>query len=72
MKSVLDYTLSGGVANVIIVLLALAVIWYLVSEWFDHIKNPQTRVVTIVTTVITTILLILIYNNPEYVQSFLK
>jgi hypothetical protein len=38
----------------------------------DHVKNPQTRTVTIVTTIVTIVLMVLIYNNPEFVRSLLK
>jgi len=57
---------------VVIVLMVLAVLWYLISEWFEFIKNPDTRMITAVTTAVTLILLFLIYHNPEVVKSLLK
>jgi Kef-type K+ transport system membrane component KefB len=60
------------VASILVVFAFLAVFWYLISEWIDLVKNPQTRTVTIVTTIVTIILMVLIYNNPEFVQSLLK
>jgi Kef-type K+ transport system membrane component KefB len=59
-------------ASILVVFVVLAVFWYLISEWIDLVKNPQTRTVTIVTTIVTIILMVLIYNNPEFVQSLLK
>lgn len=59
-------------SSILVVFVVLAVFWYFISEWIDHVKNPQTRTVTIVTTIVTIILMVFIYNNPEFVQSLLK
>lgn len=59
-------------ASILVVFVVLAVFWYLISEWIDLVKNPQTRTVTIVTTIVTIILMVLISNNPEFVKSLLK
>lgn len=60
------------IASILIVFVVLAVVWYFISEWIDHVKNPQTRTITLVATTITIILMVLIYNNPEFVKSLLK
>jgi len=60
------------IASIAVVFIVLALVWYFISEWIDHVKNPQTRTITLVTTVVTIILMVLIYNNPEFVQSLLK
>jgi len=60
------------IASILIVFVVLAVVWYFISEWIDHVKNPQTRTITLVATTITIILMVLIYNNPEFVKSLMK
>lgn len=60
------------IASIAVVFIVLALVWYFISEWIDHVKNPQTRTITIVTTVVTIILMILIYNNPEFIKSFIE
>jgi divalent metal cation (Fe/Co/Zn/Cd) transporter len=59
-------------SSILVVFVVFAVAWYFISEWIDHVKNPQTRTVTIVTTIVTIVLMVLIYNNPEFVRSLLK
>ena len=59
-------------ASMLVVFAFLAVFWYFISEWIDHAKNPQTRVMTLIVTAVTIILMVLIYNNPEFVKSLLK
>lgn len=59
-------------ASMLVVFAFLAVFWYFISEWINHVKNPQTRIVTLVTTIVTIVLMVLIYNNPEFVKSLLK
>jgi Kef-type K+ transport system membrane component KefB len=60
------------VASILIVFAFLAVFWYLISEWIDYVKNPQTRTMTLITTAVAIILMVLIYNNPEFVKSLIK
>jgi len=60
------------VASILIVFAFLAVFWYLISEWISAVKNPQTRVMTLIATIIAIVAMTLIYNNPEFVQSLLK
>jgi uncharacterized membrane protein len=60
------------VANVLIVFAFLAIIWYFISEWIEYVKNPQTRVVTVVGTIVAIVIMVLIYNNPEFVRSLIK
>ena len=61
-----------SLASILVVLVFLAVIWYFISEWIEYVKNPQTRVATIVGTIVTIVLMALIYNNPEFVRSLIK
>jgi membrane protein DedA with SNARE-associated domain len=65
-------TILDFLASLLIVFVFLSVFWYLISEYVDLIKNKQTRTVTLITTIITIILMVLIYNNPEFVKSILK
>jgi membrane protein DedA with SNARE-associated domain len=65
-------TILDFLASLIIVFVFLSLFWYLISEYIDLIKNKQTRKVTLITTIITVILMVLIYNNPEFVKSLLK
>lgn len=65
-------TILDFLASLLIVFVFLSVFWYLISEYIDLIKNKQTRTVTLITTIITIILMVLIYNNPEFVKSILK
>jgi len=60
------------VASILIVFVIFAVLWYFISEWIRYVKNPQTRTVTIVGTIVTTVLMVLIYNNPEFIKSLIK
>jgi Kef-type K+ transport system membrane component KefB len=60
------------VASILVVFAFLAVFWYLISEWISAVKNPQTRVMTLIATIIAIVAMTLIYNNPEFVQSLLK
>jgi len=60
------------VASILIVFAFLAVFWYLISEWIEYVKNPQTRVVTVVGTIVAIVMMVLIYNNPEFVRSLIK
>lgn len=59
------------VASILVVFAFLAVFWYFISEWIDHVKNPQTRVATLIGTAVGIILMILICNNPEFIKSLL-
>jgi membrane protein DedA with SNARE-associated domain len=65
-------TILDFLASLLIVFVFLSLFWYLISEYVDLIKNKQTRTVTLITTIITIILMVLIYNNPEFVKSILK
>ena len=65
-------TILDFLASLLIVFVFLSLFWYLISEYIDLIKNKQTRTVTLITTIITIILMVLIYNNPEFVKSILK
>lgn len=58
--------------RLIVVFIFISLFWYLISEYIELIKNKQTRTVTLITTIITSILMVLIYNNPEFVKSMLK
>jgi uncharacterized membrane protein len=60
------------VASILIVFAFLAVFWYLISEWIDLVKNPQTRTATLIATIVTIVIVVLIYNNPEFVRSLIK
>jgi Kef-type K+ transport system membrane component KefB len=60
------------VASILIVFAFLAVFWYLISEWISAVKNPQTRVMTLIATIIAIVMMTLIYNNPEFVKSLMK
>jgi divalent metal cation (Fe/Co/Zn/Cd) transporter len=60
------------IASILVVFVVFAVLWYFISEWIDHVKNPQTRTATLIATAITIILMVLVYNNPEFVRSLLK
>lgn len=60
------------VASILIVFAFLAVFWYLISEWISAVKNPQTRIATLIATGITIVAMVFIYNNPEFVRSLIK
>ncbi len=60
------------IASILIVFVFLAVFWYLISEFINAVKNPQTRTITLIATAITIILMVVIYNNPEFVKSLVK
>lgn len=65
-------TIFDFLARLIVVFVFLSLFWYLISEYVDLIKDKQTRTVTLITTIITIILMVLIYNNPEFVESMFK
>lgn len=65
-------TIFDFLASLLIVFVFLSLFWYLISEYIDLIKDKQTRTVTLITTIITIILMVLIYNNPEFVESMFK
>lgn len=65
-------TIFDFLARLIVVFVFLSLFWYLISEYIDLIKDKQTRTVTLITTIITIILMVLIYNNPEFVESMFK
>jgi undecaprenyl pyrophosphate phosphatase UppP len=60
------------IASILVIFIFLAVFWYLISEWINLVKNPQTKVVTLIVTGVTIVLMLLIYNNPEFVKSLIK
>jgi undecaprenyl pyrophosphate phosphatase UppP len=57
-------SLLDTIANILIVFVIFAVFWHLISEWIDLVKNPKTKVATLIITGVTIILMLLIYNNP--------
>jgi undecaprenyl pyrophosphate phosphatase UppP len=65
-------SLLDTIANILVVFVIFAVFWYLISEWIDLVKNPKTKVATLIITGVTIILMLLIYNNPEFVRSLIK
>jgi len=65
-------SLLDTIANILVVFVVVAVFWYLISEWIDLVKNPKTKVATLIITGVTIILMLLIYNNPEFVRSLIK
>ena len=60
------------IASILVVFIFLAVFWYLISEWIDLVKNPQTKTSTLIVTGVTIVLMLLIYNNSEFVESLIK
>ena len=60
------------IASILVIFIFLAVFWYLISEWINLVKNPQTKIVTLIVTGVTIVLMLLIYNNPEFVKSLIK
>jgi divalent metal cation (Fe/Co/Zn/Cd) transporter len=59
-------------ASILVVLVVFAVAWYFISEWIDYVKNPQTRTATLIATTVAIVMMVLIYNNPEFVRSLIK
>jgi len=60
------------IASILVIFIVFAVFWYLISEWIDLVRNPQTKIATLIVTGVTIILMLLIYNNPEFVKSLIK
>jgi divalent metal cation (Fe/Co/Zn/Cd) transporter len=60
------------IASILVVFVVFALIWYIISEYINAIKNPQTRIATLIATGITIVAMVLIYNNPEFVRSLIK
>jgi len=60
------------IASILVIFIFLAVFWYLISEWINLVKNPQTKIVTLIVTGVTIVLMLLICNNPEFVKSLIK
>jgi divalent metal cation (Fe/Co/Zn/Cd) transporter len=60
------------IASILVVFVVFALIWYIISEYINAIKNPQTRTATLIATTITIILMALVYNNPEFIKSLIK
>lgn len=60
------------ISSILVVFIVFAIFWYLISEWIDLVKNPQTRIATLIATGITIVAMVLIYNNPEFIRSLIK
>jgi undecaprenyl pyrophosphate phosphatase UppP len=60
------------IASILVIFIVFAVFWYLISEWINLVKNPQTKIATLIVTGVTIILMLLICNNPEFVKSLIK
>lgn len=60
------------IASILVIFIVFAVFWYLISEWIDLVRNPQTKIATLIVTGVTIILMLLICNNPEFVKSLIK
>jgi undecaprenyl pyrophosphate phosphatase UppP len=58
------------IASILVIFIVFAVFWYLISEWIDLVRNPQTRITTLIVTGVTIILMLLICNNPEFVREW--
>jgi divalent metal cation (Fe/Co/Zn/Cd) transporter len=52
-----------SLASLLIVFAFLAVAYYSISEWIKHVKDPKTRVKTLVSTIITIIMIVMAYNH---------
>jgi amino acid transporter len=57
-----------SLASLLIILAFLAIFYHLISEWIQHVKNPKTRVKTLITSVIALILFFAIYNHLSVEQ----
>jgi undecaprenyl pyrophosphate phosphatase UppP len=60
------------IASILVIFIVFAVFWYLISEWIDLVRNPQTKIATLIVTGVTIILMLLICNNPEFVKSLIR
>ena len=60
------------IASILVIFIVFAVFWYLISEWIDLVRNPQTKTATLIVTGVTIVLMLLICNNPEFVKSLIK
>ena len=60
------------IASILVIFIVFAVFWYLISERIDLVRNPQTKIATLIATGIIIVLILLIYNNPEFVKSLIK
>jgi undecaprenyl pyrophosphate phosphatase UppP len=58
------------IASILVIFIVFAVFWYLISEWIDLVRNPQTKIATLIVTGVTIILMLLICNNPEFVREW--
>ena len=48
------------IASILVIFIVFAVFWYLISEWIDLVRNPQTKIATLIITGVTIVLMLLI------------
>jgi divalent metal cation (Fe/Co/Zn/Cd) transporter len=61
-KSFLE-SLLESLAGIIVVFVILAVFYHTISEWIKYVKDPKTRIQTLISTIICIIIAIWAYNH---------
>ena len=46
------------IASILVIFIVFAVFWYLISEWIDLVRNPQTKIATLIVTGVIIILML--------------